>query len=91
MSEDNHFEWNPIIHYSDDMSKTSLNYHNKNFKNDKPLASVPSKEDLTNMPFLDIDICNEFLNNSSENNLLTERFALHTPERSNLPNIISPQ
>ena len=59
-SEDNHFEWNPIIHCSDDMSKTLLSYHNKKFKNNEPLVSVISKEDLTNVPFLDIDICNEF-------------------------------
>ena len=32
-----------------------------------------------------------FLNNSSEDDLLTEQFALHTPERSNLLNIVSPQ
>ena len=43
------------------------------------------------MPFLNIDICNEFLNDSSEKDLGTEQFALCTSEESTLLNEVLPQ
>ena len=90
-SEDNNFEWNPVIHCSDEMSKTLLCHHNKKFKNNEPVVEPTLEDDLTNQYFLDIDICNEFLNISPGSDLLTRRYSPNTPLESVLPNIVSPK
>ena len=77
-SEDNRFEWNPADHYYDDMSKALISFQNKKFKNNEPVIQLSSKEDLTNATILDIDICDEFLNASSDSDSSAEQSTTHT-------------
>ena len=85
-SKDNQFEWNQAIHCCDDMSKTLLSFQNKKFKNNEPVVKLSSSKDLTNVTMLDIDICNEFLNTSSDSNSSAEQSITHTHNNAELSN-----
>ena len=85
-SKDNHFEWNPTIHCCDEMSKTLSSYQNKRFKNNEQVVKLSSSKDLTIVPILDIDICNEYSNTSSDSNSSAEQSITHTKNNAKLPN-----
>ena len=68
------------------MSKTLSSYQNKRFKNNEQVVKLSSSKDLTIVPILDIDICNEYSNTSSDSNSSAEQSITHTNNFDESPN-----
>ena len=60
------------------MSSVLISFQNKKFKNNEPVVQLFSDENLTIDTILDIDICDEFLNASSDSNSSAEQLTTHT-------------
>ena len=89
-SEDNHFEWDPVLHCCDDVSKKLLCHRMKKFKNNEPVVKSDDDKNSKISYFLDIDICDEFSNTEPKLQPSTRQASPNTAESSFLPNVVSP-